>query len=140
MDTEAHAWTVPAGRIKANRAHRVPLCRRALNILDTARTLSDHPGPLVLPAGDGERLDEKVLRRLLERQRVPAVPHSFRSSFRDWAAEQTEHRREVIEAALPTWSANKVEAAYARSDLLGGRRLMDDWAQYVGRHAPLSIP
>ena len=70
MDTEAHAWTVPAGRIKANRAHRVPLCRRALNILDTARTLSDHPGPLVLPAGDGERLDEKVLRRLLERQRA----------------------------------------------------------------------
>ena len=103
------------------------------DILDAARTLGAGAGPLVFTAGDGERLDEKVLRRLLERQGVAAVPHGFRSSFRDWAAEETEHRREVIEAALAHVVRNKVEAAYARSDLFARRRrLMDDWGAYLG--------
>ena len=133
MDTEAHVWTVPATRMKANREHRVPLSRRALDILDAARTLGAGASPLVFTSGDGEMLDEKVLRRLLERQRVAAVPHGFRSSFRDWAAEETEHRREVIEAALAHVVRNKVEAAYARSDLFERRRrLMDDWGVYLG--------
>ena len=107
MDTTAHVWTVPATRMKANREHRIPLCRRAVEVLDAARTLGDSAGPLVFTGDDGEPLDEKVLRRLLERQRVPAVPHGFRSSFRDWAAEKTEHRREVIEAALAHVVGNK---------------------------------
>jgi len=133
MDTSAHVWTVPAARMKANREHRVPLCRRVLGILDAARTLGGGASPLVFTTGDGEMLDEKVLRRLLERQGVAAVPHGFRSSFRDWAAEETEHRREVIEAALAHVVRNKVEAAYARSDLFARRRLlMDDWAAYLG--------
>ena len=60
------------------------------------------------------------------------MPHGFRSSFRDWAAEMTDHPREVIEAALAHVVQNKVEAAYARSDLFERRRLlMDDWAQYL---------
>ena len=63
-----------------------------------------------------------------------AEAHGFRSSFRDWAAEETDHPREVIEAALAHVIQNKVEAAYARSDLFERRRLlMDDWAAYVGR-------
>ena len=89
MDTEAHVWTVPAARMKAHREHRVPLCRRAVEILDAARTLGAGAGPLVFTAGDGEMLDEKVLRRLLERQGVAAVPHGFRSSFRDWVSTVT---------------------------------------------------
>ncbi len=96
MDTTDHVWTVPAGRMKANREHRVPLCRRAVESLDAARTFGDGGGRVVFTVGDGEPLEEKVLRRLLEGRRVPAVPHGFRSSFRDWAAEETEHRREVI--------------------------------------------
>ena len=80
--------------MKANREHRVPLCRRAVEVLDAARTLSDGDRPLVFTIGGGEPLEETVRRRLLERQRVAAVPHGFRSSFRDWAAEETEHRRE----------------------------------------------
>ena len=69
---------------------------------------------------------------LLERCGIAAVPHGFRSSFRDWAAEETDHPREVIEAALAHAVGNKVEAAYARSDLFARRRrLMDDWAVYV---------
>ena len=61
------------------------------------------------------------------------MPHGFRSSFRDWAAEETDHPREVIEAALAHTVRNPVEAAYARSDLFARRRrLMDDWAAYLG--------
>ena len=132
MDTEAHVWTVPATRMKANREHRVPLCRRAGEILDAARTHGDSPGPLVFTNGGGEPLEEKVLRRLLERLRVPAVPHGFRSSFRNWVAEETEDRREVIEAALAHVVGNKVEAAYPLSDLFERRRrLMDDWEAYL---------
>lgn len=58
--------------------------------------------------------------------------HGFRSSFRDWASEETDHPREVIEAALAHVVRNRVEAAYARSDLFARRRrLMDDWAAYL---------
>ena len=73
-----------------------------------------------------------TLPRVLQYHRIAAVPHSFRSLFRDWAAEQTDHPREVIEAALAHVVQNKVEAAYARSDLFERRRrLMDDWSAYV---------
>lgn len=68
MDTTAHVWTIAATRMKANREHRVPLRRRAVEILGAARTLGDGGGPLVFANGDGEPLDEKVLSRLLERQ------------------------------------------------------------------------
>ena len=64
---------------------------------------------------------------------IAAVPHGFRSSFRDWAAEETDHPREVVEAALAHVVRNPVEAAYARSDLFARRRrLMDDWSGYLG--------
>ena len=131
-DTANGVWTIPAARMKATREHRVPLCRRAVKILDAARALSDGGEPLVFAGNDGEPLDEKVQRRLLERLRVAAVPHGFRSSFRDWAAEETDHPREVIEAALAHVVPSKVEAAYARSDLFARRRLlMDDWSAYL---------
>jgi len=125
-------WTVPATRMKAKREHRVPLCARAGKILDAARTLGDGGSPLVFPTGGGKPLDDRRFRRLLQRHRVAAVPHGFRSSFRDWAAEKTDHPREVIEAALAHVVQNKVEAAYARSDLFERRRrLMDEWAAYL---------
>ena len=132
IDTAGRVWTIPALRMKAKRAHRIPLPGRAAEILDAARTLGD--GPLVFPGRNGAPLSEKRLRRLLQRQGIAAVPHGFRSTFRDWAAERTNHPRDVIEAALAHVVSNKVEAAYARSDLFERRRrLMDDWAAYVGR-------
>ena len=67
------------------------------------------------------------LPRLLQNHKIAAVPHGFRSSFRDWAAEETNHPREVVEAALAHVVANQTEAAYARSDLFKRRRrLMED--------------
>ena len=118
--------------MKAKRGHRVPLCWRTAEILEAARALGDGSGPLVFPNGDRTPLPEKKLRRLLQDQKIAAVPHGFRSTFRDWAAERTNHPREVVEAALAHMVQNKVEAAYARSDLFERRRrLMDEWAAYV---------
>ena len=132
IDTEAHVWTIPPERMKMKREHRVPLCRRALDILDAARTLDGGSNPLVFPSVGGKRLHDMALSGLLKRLKVEAVPHGFRSSFRDWAAEETDHPREVVEAALAHVVQNKVEAAYARSDLFERRRtLMNEWTDYL---------
>ena len=133
IDRREGVWTVPATRMKAKREHRVPLCRRAMEILEEARTLDDG-SPLVFTDGAGRQLNGKRLRRLLRKHGIAAVPHGFRSSFRDWAAEETDHPREVIEAALAHVVQNKVEAAYRRTDLFERRRrLMNDWAGYLAR-------
>ncbi len=132
IDTAGSVWMIPATRMKAKRPHRVPLARRAVEILDAARTLGDGTSPLVFPTANGTPLPEQALRRLLQDQQIAAVPHGFRSTFRDWAAEETDHPREVIEAALAHMVHNQVEAAYARSDLFERRRrLMEEWAAAV---------
>ena len=131
IDTTDHVWTLSAQRMKAKREHRVPLCGRALEVLDAARKLGDG-NPHVFPMRSGRPISASTLVKTLQNLRISAVPHGFRSSFRDWAAEKTDHPREVIEAALAHVVQNKVEAAYARSDLFERRRrLMDDWAEYL---------
>ena len=132
IDRDARVWAVPARRAKTNRRHRVPLCGRALEILDAAQALEGAAGPLVFTHGGGKPLHDSAVRRLLRQLGIAAVPHGFRSTFRDWAGEETDHPREVIEAALAHVVRNRVEAAYARSDLFERRRtLMDDWACYL---------
>ena len=80
----------------------------------------------------GKPLSDMTLSKLIKELGIAAVPHGFRSSFRDWAAEQTNTPREVVEAALAHTVRNPTEAAYARSDLFERRRrLMDDWAAYL---------
>ena len=134
IDRDAGVWTVPARRMKTNRRHRVPLCGRALEILEAVQALDEGTGPLVFTRGQGKPLNDKQLRWLVREHGIAAVPHGFRSSFRDWAAEETDHPREVIEAALAHVVRNRVEAAYARSDLFERRRvLMDDWARYLAK-------
>ena len=134
IDTTDHVWTLSAQRMKAKREHRVPLCGRALEILDAARALGDG-NPHLFPMRSGRPISASTLLKVLNDLRIAAVPHGFRSSFRDWAAEKTDHPREVIEAALAHVVQNKVEAAYARSDLFERRRLlMDDWSEYLGRN------
>ena len=131
MDLDAATWTIPAARMKARREHRVPLSGRALAILHDARRRSDGPG-LVFRSPRGKPLFDMTLSRLIKELGIAAVPHGFRSSFRDWAAEQTNTPREVVEAALAHTVRNPTEAAYARSDLFERRRrLMDDWAAYL---------
>ena len=131
IDLDAEVWTVPAERMKANREHRVPLSRRAAEIVRTALTLRNG-SKLVFPSPRGKPLSDMTLSKLLKEQGVQAVPHGFRSSFRDWASEETNHPREVVEAALAHQVKDKVEAAYARSTLFERRRrLMGDWATYL---------
>ena len=80
----------------------------------------------------GRRTDASVVSKMVARVGIDAVPHGFRSSFRDWASERTDHPREVVEAALAHTVRDQTEAAYARSDLFERRRhLMDDWADYL---------
>ena len=132
VDRDGLVWTIPATRMKAKREHRVPLSGRAAQILDSARTLGNG-GALIFPGVRGNRLSDMMFSKLLKDLEIGAVPHGFRSSFRDWAAEETNHPREVVEAALAHVIQNKVEAAYARSDLFERRRrLMDDWSAYLG--------
>ena len=133
IDTGGAVWTISAARMKAKREHRVPLCRRALEVLDAARALGDG-NRLVFPMRSGRPIATSTLPKMLQYHETAAVPHGFRSSFRDWAAEETDHPREVIEAALAHVVQNKVEAAYARSDLFERRRrLIDEWAAYLAR-------
>ena len=134
IDRDGRVWTVPARRAKTNRRHRMPLCGRALEILKAAYALEEGAGLLVFTHGGGKPLHDSMLRRLLRKLGIAAVPHGFRSTFRDWAGEETDHPREVIEAALAHVVRNRVEAAYARSDLFERRRvLMDDWARYLAQ-------
>ena len=131
IDRGEGAWIIPARRTKAAREHRVPLCRRALEILEEARAL-DRGSPLVFPGLRRNPIATTALSELLRELKIAAVPHGFRSSFRDWAAEDTDHPREVVEAALAHKVRNPVEAAYRRTDLFERRRrLMDDWAAYL---------
>ncbi len=128
---DAAIWTVPGARMKAKRDHRVPLSGRAVQVLRAARRLGDGTG-LAFPSQRGKALTDRALSQLLRKLGIGAVPHGFRSSFRDWASERTDHPREVIEAALAHVVRNQTEAAYARSDLFERRRqLMDDWMQYL---------
>ena len=131
MDRDQGVWSIPAPRTKGNREHRVPLCRRGLEILEEAQALS-RSSPLVFPSVGGKPIGNTAMSELLRELKIEAVPHGFRSSFRDWAAEETDHPREVAEAALAHKVRSQIEAAYRRSDLFERRRrLMDDWAGYL---------
>ena len=135
FDMEAATWTVPGERVKGGREHRVPLSDRALAILNEARALDDGSG-LVFPAPAGRRsISDSTLSKLLRELDIDAVPHGFRSTFRDWCSESARVPREVAEACL-AHAVKGVEGDYARSDLLDRRRkLMNRWAAYLATDA-----
>ena len=124
-------WTVPAHRMKAGREHRVPLSQRATDIL--ARLSEGRSGDFVFP---GQRRDKPLsnmaMGMMLRRMKIEnATVHGFRSSFRDWAGNETGYPRELIETALAHVIGDKAEQAYRRSDALEKRRqLMEAWASY----------
>ena len=131
VDTDHALWTIPPTRMKAGDEHRVPLSDAALTVLAEAQEIADESS-LLFPSVRGKPMSDVTLSKLLRENHVPAVPHGFRSSFRNWAAEQTSFPRAVMEAALAHRVADEVEAAYFRSDLLEKRRdLMQQWAEYV---------
>jgi integrase len=136
IDFDKAIWTIPAARMKAKMPHRVPLAPRALEIL---RGQEGYHQSLVFPAPYAEGpLSDMVLTSFLRRVNAPsdvpdrcATAHGFRSSFRDWCSEQG-HPRDLAERALAHTVANKVEAAYHRTDLLDQRRpMMNAWESFV---------
>ena len=131
VDFDKRTWIVPASRMKTKLEHRVPLSERALEVLAEARELSTGTG-LIFPSVQDKVLSDNTVSKLLRELEIGAVPHGFRSSFRQWAAERTNVPREVCELALAHVNSDRVEAAYQRSDLFEQRRkLMDAWAQYL---------
>jgi integrase len=131
INMAAKVWTVPAGRMKAAREHRIPLADCALAILEKlseART-----GDLVFSGQRaGKALSSMAMEMVLRRMRLDGVTvHGFRSAFRDWAGNETHFPREVAEAALAHVIGDKAEQAYRRGDALEKRRgLMEAWANY----------
>ena len=129
IDLDARVWLVPASRMKAGVAQRVPLSDRAMAVLKEAGPRADG---LVFPSINGRMLSDNTLSKLLRENDIPGVPHGFRSSFRDWSAERTNTPHHVMEQALAHTIPNHAERAYARSDLFDKRRsLMDSWARYL---------
>ena len=141
IDLQKGIWIVPAHRIKSGREHRVPLSESALHILKELKKQHN----LIEQKKDanknswvfngqkhGKPLSNTAMLMLLRRmERQDITVHGFRSSFRDWAAEQTNFAREVAESALAHISGDKVEQAYQRGDFLDKRRqLMNAWARY----------
>ena len=136
IDTAEDLWVVPADRMKAGKEHRVPLSARALTLLREAAELRQND--LVFPSATARPMSDNTLSKLLRELGISAVPHGFRSSFRDWCGD-TGQPREVAEAALAHTIRNKAEAAYARTDLLERRRaVMQAWSDYLasGRSFP----
>ncbi len=138
IDLEGRVWTIPAERMKAKREHRVPLSDQAAALLKRLPSLGG--SPYVFPGSRrGRPLSNMALLKRMRDMgfgpggaRGPYVPHGFRSSFRDWAAETTPFAREVVEMALAHAIADKTEAAYRRGDLFAKRRsLMQAWADYL---------
>jgi integrase len=130
----ADVWTIPAARMKSGREHRVPLSEPARQIVDEMRRLARDGDVFVFPGGRARKpLSNMAMAAVLKRMgRGGITAHGFRSSFRDWARESTNFPREVAETALAHVLKDKVEAAYARGDLLDKRReLMDAWANYA---------
>jgi integrase len=136
LDREARLWTVPASRMKAGREHRVPLCDRAIVILDEVAPL--RRGSYLFPSFRADRgLSNAAFEAVLTRMKIQGVTsHGFRSSFRDWAGDCTSHSRETVESALAHAVGDATERAYRRGDALAKRRLlMEDWSIYVNGSA-----
>ncbi len=134
IDLEARAWSIPADRMKAGRAHRIPLSDRAIEILQrmSAFRRTAKPDALVFEGMKvGRPLSDMSLTMPIRRAGLPITVHGFRSSFRDWCAEATNTPREIAEACLAHSVRDAVEAAYARTDHFENRRgIMDAWAEF----------
>lgn len=132
FDLKAKLWTIPKTRMKASREHVVPLTKPAVRIIKRCKELRLADCPLVFPGiRRNTPLSDMTLSKLLKEMKEPYTVHGFRSAFRDWVSEETQHQGEVAEAALAHVVANKTEAAYRRGNLLEKRRtLMQDWADF----------
>jgi len=136
IDFERELWIIPAEHTKAKREHRVPLPPPAIKLLKALPRLADVD--VIFPNPQGKSLSDMALSQLMRgmheqgQLKAHAVPHGFRSTFRDWAAEQTNYPDEIRKAASGHTVGDAVKEAYQRTDLLEKRRdLMIDWANFM---------
>lgn len=136
IDLSSEVWTVPGERMKAGRQHRVPLSPAAVDLL--RRLPGIGAGNLIFPGMKDQPLSDMSLTAVMRRMKVDAVPHGFRSTFRDWAGDRTDYPRDLAELALAHILENKTEQAYRRGDALERRRdMMTAWAEFIGYGAPV---
>ena len=135
VDLESRVWTIPKERMKAGREHRVPLSDRCTELL---YGLADRDGYVFANSVSRKPLGDGAFRALMQRMDVCAfTPHGFRSSFRDWAAENSNEMNDVIELCLGHAVGSKTEVAYKRSDLLSKRRcVMMEWTSFLSNAIP----
>ena len=149
IDLNKKLWSIPAEHTKAKREHKVPLPQQAVSLLTSLPRMAGTA--LLFPNPKGTELSDMAISQLMRGMRergelaVEAVPHGFRSTFRDWAAEQTSYPDEIRKAASGHAVGDAVKEAYQRTDLLEKRRhLMDEWADYLdlpsGRHSASVTP
>jgi integrase len=138
IDLDKKLWVIPAANTKTKQEHRVPLAPRAIKLLQSLPKLAGNPK--LFPSARGKALSDMTLSQLMRRMRergeftAEAVPHGFRSTFRDWAAEQTSYSDEIRKAASGHTVGDSVHQAYQRTDLLDKRRrLMNEWSKFLDR-------
>lgn len=140
FDLDKAIWTIPAARMKAGHAHRIPLSPRAVDIIKGLPKLEGNPH--VFPGGRrGWPLSNMAMAMQLRRMNRESITvHGFRSTFRDWASEQTSFPHETCEHALAHRISDKAEAAYRRGDQFDKRRkLMETWAAFCEPRASAKI-
>ena len=136
IDFERKTWVIPGERMKAGKEHKVPLVDDAVKLLGALPRFEG--SEFIFTAPRGGALSDMTISGVCRRMNVEAVPHGFRSTFRDWAAESTNYPREVAEQALAHTISNAVEAAYRRGDLFNKRvKLMEAWDAHCNK--PLEI-
>lgn len=130
VDSDGAMWAVPGERMKAGKAHRVPLSSAAREVLASIPRKEDDD--IIFAAPRGGVLSDMTLTAVMRRMKAPAVPHGMRSTFRDWAAERTAFPRDMAEMALAHSISDAVEAAYRRGDLFAKRvEMMETWAEFL---------
>lgn len=132
IDLPAKTWTVPAERMKTSKAHTVPLCDDAVKLLKDLPRFEDNE--LVFPGARGGLLSDVAVTKHIRAMGYDVTTHGFRSTLRDWIAENTSYPHHVAEMALAHTIGNAVERAYRRGDLLAKRtRLMADWCKFINQ-------
>jgi integrase len=130
IDLKQKLWVIPAERMKARKAHRVPLSDRALDLLRKLPT-EEANDFVFIGTQKGAGLSNMSMSAVLKRMHYEVTVHGFRSAFRDWAAESTGYANHIVEQALAHTISNAVERAYRRGDMFDKRaKLMSDWATY----------
>jgi integrase len=133
IDFAKRLWTVPAARMKAGAEHVVPLSPAAVALLEDLKPENPESSGIIFGVGGGPARSNMAMAMLLRRmKRGDLTTHGFRSTFRDWAGDATEHPRDLVEAALAHTIQNKAERAYRRGTAIERRRgLMEQWAEYL---------